>query len=56
MKGAKTMTKSELLEMIGTPDRYEETIDAILAMIKPAFVEAAIRLYQKPGTEPNPKK
>ena len=52
MKGVKTMTKSELLEMIKTPDKYEETIDAILAMIKPAFVEAAIRLYQKSGTEP----
>lgn len=54
MKGAKTMTKSDLLKMIKTPDKYEETIDAILAMIKPAFVEAALSLYQKP--EPDPKK
>lgn len=56
MKGDNTMTKSELLEMIKTPDKYEETIDAILAMIKPAFVETALKLYQKPGTKPESKK
>ena len=50
------MTKSELLAMIKTPDKYEETIDAILAMIKPAFVEAALHLYQKPESKPDPKK
>lgn len=41
------MTREELIQITGSEEAANDAIDAVLACVKPAFVQSAMKLYGK---------